>query len=530
MSLHIIGGETVQEEKQRSPDAGMNLLDRGIAWISPSWGYARMAWRNAVRGGYNAGDVARNSAGWTPVNAKAEQVNQPQRDFLRAKARDLERNSDLIGGPIGMIERNVVATGFRVQSLTGEEATNAKIEKTFSDWQKPRNCDVTGAQAFWELCKMAVRRTEVDGGILFIKTYSGNPRFPFQLQAREVDDLDSSGVLRNGVNAIVNGIEVDGKQKPVAYHFRTYSPDGWLTGKTERILADRVLALWRKTMPSQIREITPLAPAITRSNDTEEYLDAVGIKEKILASLSVFIKKLIPGGSVPGRGVGTANGNDDYDSKTGYKKKRIAPGMIMEMQPGDEVQSVIPTGQAANARDLVSLHQRLIGSGQGLSYEATSRDMSQVNYSSARQGLLEDQRTYEDWQQWLIDHFLGEVYTEVIISAVLSGELSLPGFWSKKGTYLNHEWIAPGWSWIDPLKESKANELSISTGQDNLANVCARTGYDWKEVMEQRARELAFQKELEVKYGISMKGGVEVAYETAAGIAAENNAKGTGGN
>ena len=209
MSLHITGGETVQEEKQRSPDAGMNLLDRGIAWISPSWGYARMAWRNAVRGGYNAGDVTRNSAGWTPVNAKAEQVNQPQRDFLRAKARDLERNSDLLGGPIGMIERNVVATGFRVQALTGEEATNAKIEKVFSDWQKPRNCDVTNAQAFWELCKMAVRRTEVDGGILFIKTYSGNPRFPFQLQAREVDDLDSSGMIRNGANAIVNGVEVD---------------------------------------------------------------------------------------------------------------------------------------------------------------------------------------------------------------------------------------------------------------------------------------------------------------------------------
>lgn len=515
----------MQEENQRSPDP-RNWLDRGISWLSPSWGYRRQAWRGAIRSGYNAGNISRGSEGWVPVNAKAEQVNQSSRDFMRARARDLERNSDLIGGPVGMLERNVVGTGFRLQAQTGSDDTNTKLEKVFADWQKPRNCDVTEQQAFWEMCKMAVRRTEVDGGILFRKTYGGNPRFPFQLQAREVDDLDSNGMLRFGQNVIVNGVEVDAKQKPVAYHLKVYSADGWYTGKTERVEAKHVIALWRKKLPSEVREITPLAPAISRSNDTEEYLDAVGIKEKILASLSVFIKKMIPGGT-PGRG--TTASSADYDAATGYKRKKISPGMIMEMQPGDEVQSVIPTGQAANAKDLVALHQRLIGAGQGLSYESVSRDMSQVNYSSARQGLLEDQKTYEDWQQWLIDHFLSEVYTEVIISAVLAGELSLPGFWSKKGTYLNHTWVAPGWSWIDPLKEIKANELSISSGQDNLANVCARTGYDWKEVMEQRARELAFQKQLEDKYKVSLKGDADVAYETAAGTA-QDTKKGTGGN
>ncbi|MHC1758317.1 MAG: phage portal protein [Negativicutes bacterium] len=521
----------MMDENVRSPDPlpQRNWLDRGIAWINPEWGYRRDAWRNAERAGYNAGEVNRGSAGWFPVNAKAEQVNQPNRDLMRARAKDLERNSDLVGGPISTIERNVVATGFRVQALTGDEKTNSSIEEAFLEWQKPQNCDVTGAQAFWELCKMAVRRTEVDGGLVFVKAYGGNARFPFQLQAREVDDIDGGGLLRYGENAVVNGIEVDRQQKPVAYHLKIYSPDGWFTGKSERVPAKRVISLWRKTAPSQIREITPLAPAITRANDTEDYLDAISLKEKILASLSVFIKKMLPG-TGPGRAIGSSVTTTDYDPKTGYKKKKIAPGMIMEMQPGDEVQSVIPTGQAANAKELVALHQRLIGSGQGLSYEAASRDMSQVNYSSARQGLLEDQRTYADWQQWLIDHFLSEVYTEFVISAVLSGELNLPGFWGKKSTYLKHKWIAPGWSWIDPLKEGKANELAIASGQDNLANVCARTGYDWKEVMEQRAREEQFRKELELKYGISLKGDANVAYETAAGLPAEDAKKGSGGN
>ena len=43
---------------------------------------------------------------------------------------------------------------------------------------------------------------------------------------------------------------------------------------------------------------------------------------------------------------------------------------------------------------VIKLLQRLTGAGQGISYEATSRDMSQTNYSSARQGLIEDSMTY----------------------------------------------------------------------------------------------------------------------------------------
>jgi lambda family phage portal protein len=500
------------EEKQRSPSSFMNILDRAINWVSPKLGYARMAWRGATRGAYNAGDISRNSEGWVPINAKAEQVNQLQRDFVRARTRHAERNSDMIGGIVGILERNVVGTGFRVQAMTSDEELNTRVEEVFIEWQKPQNCDVTETQAFWEICKMNIRRTEVDGGILLVKTYSGNTRFPFQLQLREVDDLDSNGVMKYGENAIINGVEVDRKQKPIAYHFKIFSADGWFTGKTERILAKNVYALWKKTLPSQVREFSQLAPAISRINDTEEYLDTISIKEKILASFAAFIKRNLPTSGMPGRGAPQSVASKEYDPQTGYKRKRITPGMLMDLQPGDDVTSVVPNGQATNAKELTTLFQRLVGAGQGLSYEATSRDMSEVNYSSARQGLLEDQRTYADWQQWLNDHFLGNVYEEVITSAVLSGELNIPDFWQNKAKYLKHRWIEPGWSWIDPVKEANANKIAMATGQDNLANICARVGYDWREILEQRAKEFAYKKELEAKYGITMdiEGGKKV--------------------
>jgi capsid protein len=107
------------------------------------------------------------------------------------------------------------------------------------------------------------------------------------------------------------------------------------------------------------------------------------------------------------------------------------------------------------------------------------------------------------WQRFLIEHFCRETYTEFIISAVLSGQLNIKDFWKDKRRYLKHEWIAPGWSWIDPVKEVNANKIALQTGQDTLSRICAERGLDWKEVMQQMAREAKLANDL----GINITGG-----------------------
>lgn len=483
----------------------MNWLDRTIGFFSPSWAYKRMSWRQALRGFYDAGNADRLNAGWVPVNATAEQADRPQRDIIRARGRDLERNSDIAEAIIGPLERNVVGTGIRVQAKVlrsdgaEDDELNQEIEDLWNEWCRPRNCDVTGQQSFQEMQAMAIRRLQVDGGIIFVKTYTKTGTVPFTLQAREVDDLDTSINVLPGLNRnrVIGGIEMDQYNKPVAYWLKKYTPDGFWTGKSERIEAQRIIFLWRKIRPSQIREISPLAKTLPRIRDVNEFVEAVSVKERILACLSVFITKQQPGGL--GRGVSGGK----TDNRSGYQQQTISPGMIYELQPGENVAAVTPSGQATSAKEFISTQQRLAGSGQGLSYEAVSRDMSQVNYSSARQGLLEDQRTYMIWQQFLIEHFCREVYTEFLISAVLSGQLNIPDFWQNRKKYLKHVWIAPGWSWIDPLKEVSANAKAIETGQDTLSRICAERGEDWRDVLKQRAAEVKFAQEL----GINLTGG-----------------------
>ena len=68
-------------------------------------------------------------------------------------------------------------------------------------------------------------------------------------------------------------------------------------------------------------------------------------KERMLACLAVFIKKVNAA-----LGLGR---NQKTDKTTGAKKQKLAPGMIMELDAGDEIQVVNPSGQASNAKDMV---------------------------------------------------------------------------------------------------------------------------------------------------------------------------------
>ena len=204
----------------------MYIIDRVIGWFSPQRGYARAAWRDELRN-YDAGDGSRLNANWRAVNSSAEQTDRYSRDTVRARARDLERNSDMLNALIGAFGRNIVGGGFTLQAETGDTDLNQQIEKLWAQWCKKRNCDVTGTQSFSQMLRMAVRRKKVDGGMFFVKRYTGDGLLPFKLQTMEVDELDGSTIVaKHKGNRVCGGIEYTPYNKPVGYWFRQYDVDG----------------------------------------------------------------------------------------------------------------------------------------------------------------------------------------------------------------------------------------------------------------------------------------------------------------
>ena len=225
-------------------------------------------------------------------------------------------------------------------------------------------------------------------------------------------------------------------------------------------------------------------------------MTAVSVKERIAACLSVFIKKQLPPVGMGRSGSNSGNaGQKEYDGKT------LTPGMIKELNAGDEVQVVNPTGQATDAASFTKLHQRMIGAGQGLSYEATSRDMSETNYASARQGAIEDELTYAEEEERLMTA-LDEIYETFVISCVLAGLVQIKDFWLKKDKYLKHEWIKQPKKWIDPLKESSATKTAMQTGQKTFKQIAAESGRDWRRQVDDMAEVLEYGR----KKGIDLEG------------------------
>lgn len=478
--------------------AKLNALDKVIAYISPSLGATRALWREEIQErSYDAGNSDRLNSNWIPINGTAEQTDSVHRDIIRGRARDLERNSDMAESIIAALERNVAGTGFTLQAKIGDSQSdsevelNSNIENLFKKWCKPKYCDVSGQQSFNEMVRMAVRRIETDGGIIFIKCATKGGLIPFKLQSKEVDDLATTVDFRStSGRRVAGGIEFDSFNKPVAFYFKKYSPDGYLSTEIERIDADRVIYLYMKRRPSQIREMSMLSRTLPRIRDMNEYATAVAVKERIAAYLAVFIKKINPSTSF-GRG-------GKVDKKTEYKQRTMTPGMISELEPGEEIGVVTPPNSGNGLKDFMTVNQRLSGAGQGLSYEVTSRDMSQVNYSSARQGLIEDQTTYKIWQEFLIDHFLSEIYEEFLMSAVLSGLIKIKDYSTNVEKYNAHSWLPPGWAWIDPAKEAKANQTALDGNFDTLESICANRGRDWKDVLKQRSKEIEYAKSLKL--------------------------------
>ena len=204
----------------------MGFLDNIITAISPERGYRREAWRQALEElrGYDAASHGRLNAGWRVFNESAELTDRYSRDVIRARARDLERNSDIAQSVIHAFRRNVIGKGYKLQPKTESELLNDQLEKLWKQWCRKENCDITASQSFNQIMRMAVTRKQVDGGILFIKRYTRGGLVPFKLQMIEVDELDTTASIpRHKGNTVVGGIEYDPARRAVGYFIQPVS-------------------------------------------------------------------------------------------------------------------------------------------------------------------------------------------------------------------------------------------------------------------------------------------------------------------
>lgn len=153
--------------------------------------------------------------------------------------------------------------------------------------------------------------------------------------------------------------------------------------------------------------------------------------------------------------------------------------MIEYLEPGQEVSFASPA-HAGGYAEYMRMQLHAVAAGLGLTYELLTGDLSQVNYSSIRAGLIEFRRRMEALQwQLLVPGLCRPVWRQFVAAAQAAGRLP-PG-------EIEAEWTAPRFEAVDPLKDIQADILAVRAGVMTLKEAIARQGYEPAQVLAEIA-------------------------------------------
>lgn len=480
----------------------MSLLDRTLSLF----GLERRGARRKASS-YEGALHSRLTEDW--IFASIRSANQEIRGDhrrLTARAREMARNDPHAKRFLGLLAQNVVGPhGIRLQARVRrpdgsfDEAINDQIETAWKEWGQPGTCTVDGRASWIEVQQRHVKAVARDGeALLRMIPMNGNP-FGFTLQELDPDQLDTefNRTAGNGQPEIRMGVELNQWGRPLAYHLLTDHPsEHGRDRKRVRVPAEDIIHSFVADRAGQIRAVTWFAAVLMPSRMLHGYREAELVAARTAAAKMGFIKpdlEMYP----------------DPNTASGAR-----PAMQMDAEPGaiQEIHGDFvpwdPTHPTSAYDSFEKAILRSIASGLEVSYSSLTGDLSDVNFSSIRAGLLVERDVWRTLQVWLSGHVHRRVYLEWLKWALTTGALSLPQ--RNIARWRDHEWQPRGWAWVDPEKEVRASLLAIGGGLDSRQRIVAEQGRDFAEVLDDLARE---QK-------LAEAAGVELATETAPGATA----------
>lgn len=447
--------------------------------------------RRAMFGGtptYDGIGGGRRALAWLPGNPGAIAALISTQTELRAKSRDLVRRNAWANAALESYVANAVGTGIKPQSMVKDAGLREQIQALWRDWCE--SADTSGLTDFYGLQGLACRAM-LEGGEALVRLRYRRPEdglsVALQLQVLEPEHLPvtMNTTAENG-NLIRAGIEFDRLGRRVAYHlYRSHPEDGALAPmsgnggvETVRVDAAEILHLFRPLRPGQIRGEPWLARALVKLHELDQYDDAELVRKKTAAMFAGFITRLAPEDNLMGEGLSDPNG---------VALAGLEPGTLQILEPGEDVKFSQPADVGASYAEFLRMQFRAVAAAMGVTYEQLTGDLTQVNYSSIRAGLLEFRRRVEALQHGVLVHQLCRpIWQAFLEQAVLEGAIRLPGY-ARGGTpqrreYLAVKWIPQGWQWVDPQKEFNAMVTAIRAGLLSRSEAISSFGYDAEDI------------------------------------------------
>ncbi len=361
------------------------------------------------RRAYDGASAGARTDGWQTIGGSANTETAQSLESLRNRARDLVRNNAWARKAIEALVSNLVGTGLRPIPMTGDKDLDRRLIDLWDTWG--RACYPLSRLGIYGVQSLIARSFFESGEVLVRRRLRriddlGPDLPPLQLQILEPDQMpcwtSTTYDLRQGGNRIVQGVELDPLDRRVGYWLLPVHPgDSWsLTGGAgtygpQRVDAVNVLHLLQEARPGQVRGVPWLAPVIMALWDLGGMSDAERARAKIAHCLTAFVESVDSDEGTPPRPDGITGAEDEFGNLVvdmqGDPVEQLHPGLIGYLPPGKKItinSPTLPSGYDAYQR--VGLHE--IAAGIGLAYEVLTGDLSQVNFSSIRLGLNEQNR------------------------------------------------------------------------------------------------------------------------------------------
>jgi lambda family phage portal protein len=361
------------------------------------------------RRAYDGASAGARTNNWQAIGSSANAETSLSLDVLRNRTRDLVRNNAWSRRAIDALVSNLVGTGIRPIPCTGDKALDRLLMDLWDAWG--RACYPLSRQGIYGVESLIARSFFESGEVLVRKRNRriddlGPDLPPLQLQVLEGDFMPTwKNVVWSpdqGGNRIVQGVEIDALDRRAGYWLLPVHPGGaWsIAGgcgafAPNRVDAADVLHLMQEARPGQVRGVPWLAPVIMALWDLGGMADAERARAKVAHCLTAFVESIDSEDGTPPRPDGITSAEDEngnlVQDMNGNPVEQLHPGLIAYLPPGKKVNinsPSLPSGYDVYQR--VGLHE--IAAGVGLAYEVLTGDLSQVNFSSIRLGLNEQNR------------------------------------------------------------------------------------------------------------------------------------------
>lgn len=485
-------------------------LDRVVAWFSPAAGLERMKARTML---VAAGDGAwkggrkdrRPTRNWRPYGGSADADTLADLPDLRARARDLGRNSPIATGALATAVTGVVGDGLHLQAsidaealgITPEDADRLEREQE-REWAAfCKRSDFTRVQCFDEQQILAYRASKESGDAIVVRRYrkDASDVYGTKLQIIEADRL-SNPERKADSDTIAGGVEINADGVPVAYHISNRHPGALrVTDMTwERVPARAddgtllVIHLYERNRPELTRGTPYLAPVIEHLKQISDYSDAEVTAAVVGAMFTLVVETPNDPGSEGTQIVG------ETDSNLADDEVKLGSGAIISLAPGEKATPVNPTRPNANFDPFMTAFLRQVGVALELPYELLVKHFT-ASYSASRAALEMAWAHFSKQRAWFAYRFCQEVYGWVMDEAVASGRLARPGWFSNpmvREAYLGAEWIGPRRFSLNPYQEAQADQVDMQSGVKTGEQICIeRTGGEIEKKLAQRKKETA---------------------------------------